>query len=425
VTVDANSEESVYGNGGLTPTNTPPYSLETLVFFGPSASSFPACSYPNGGYTWTDLSSQPGRCFDKYVANVTWDFAKDNCGFAAASGSRSYSQTVTIQRKYNLNGVITRTEQTTRSLYVIFPEEIDVTDSNVTVSFPAADAFAAITFIDFDPSSQLWTVVLQTSIANPYYLGSPSLVSLTGSLAPRTPSVSVTPCSMAGIYCVQTVTYTYPQGSASDACLGLVGLDRHSFSVSCTTSACPSTAPVNVTLQLNTGNACPATDFVTFSQTSLDSYSDASLSTPTDFFTLNDNAYFGATVQTAEALISSRSIKPNSVCFQPPSGPCFYVTYSVLPSIGGKDPVFVVDINGPGNADYFNNVTTPTQFAVSATVQVSFVGAKGLLKNVPQTQSVQTVSQALIEPARDPVMSESSSATPVALMCFLLVLLLG
>jgi hypothetical protein len=417
VNINANSEESIYGNGGSTPANSPPYSTETLVFFGPTAASYPPCSYPNGGYTWVDFAAQPGMCYDRYLGNMTWSFAKDSCGFSALNGSRNYTQTVTIQRKYNLNGILQKTEQTTRSLSVVFPEEISVTDSNVNVSFPSADAFAAITFIDYNPAPLVWTVQVQSSIASPYSLGSPSLAFLTGSLTQRTPAVSVTACTEVGTYCVQTISYTYPQGTVSDPCFGLTGQDRHTFSVTCSTPSCPATADFNVTLTLNTGNACPATDFITFSETSLAAYSDSSLSTPSTSFTINDDVWFGASVQTSDALISSRTLKPNSVCFQPSYGTCFYATYTIASATAGKDPVFVVDLNGPGNAEYFNNITEPTQFAVSVVVQVSFVGAKGLLKNVPQSQTVQMVSHAIIG-ASDSAMSVSSLVAPFFSLCF-------
>ena len=292
------------------------------------------------------------------------------------------------------------------------------------MSFPSADEFAAITLIDYNPSTLWWTVQVQTSIASPYSLESPSLVFLTGTLSQRTPAVSISGCSTVGSYCVQTITYTYPQGSVSDPCLALFGQDRHTFSVICSTPSCPAPAYFNITLTLNTGNACPATDYITFSETSLASYGEPTLTTPSTSFTINDDAYFGASVQTTEALISSRTLKPNSVCFKPASGPCFYVNYTLLPAVSGKDPVFVVDLNNPDNAAYFNNITSPTQFTVSAVVQVNFVGAKGLLKNVPQAQSVQTVSQAMIEPAGDQTMSAASCVMPILGLCLIIIAML-
>jgi len=354
---------------------------------------------------------------------MTWTFAKDHCGFDAVNGTRNYTQTVTILRKYNLNGILQRTEQTTRSLYIVFPSEVTVAGSNVTVSFPDSDAYAAITFIDYDPSTLLWTVQVQTTLSSPYYLSVPSLVSLTGNLAQRTPSVSITPCTTIGSTCVQTITYTYPQGSVSDPCVGLSGIDKHSFSVSCTTASCPSSGNFNVSLSLNTGDACPATDIIEFSQSSLTAYSEPTLAIPASSFTINDKIYFGASVQTNEALISSRTLRPNSVCFLPSNGPCFYPTYSVAAPTSGKDPVFVVDLKDAWNAAYFENSTEVTLFTVSAVVEVDFVGAKGLLKNVPQSQSVQTVTHAVIDPTSE-TLSPASMVAPVVSLCLLLLAIL-
>jgi len=79
----------------------------------------------------------------------------------------------------------------------------------------------------------------------------------------------------------------------------------------------------------------------------------------------------------------------------------------------------MVDLSGAGNLGYFSNITTPTQFTVRATIQVTFVGAKGLMKNVPQTQTVQTVSQAMIG---HPTVSAGSVITPTLMILFGLLL---
>jgi len=125
-------------------------------------------------------------------------------------------------------------------------------------------------------------------------------------------------------------------------------------------------------------------------------FADASLSVPQDNFLIEDVAYFGASVQSTQARIESRTLKPNSVCFQPEGGQCFYVAYSVLPSSNGKEPVFAVDLAAPGNDVYFSSIEEPTTFTVKSTVLVDFVGAKGLNKRAPSTQSVQTVATAVI-----------------------------
>jgi hypothetical protein len=399
VSVEANLEESAWGNGGSDPANVPPYSLETIIYFGSSPTSYPQCSYPNGEATWKDLPAG-ASCSDVYQAGMSWSYAKDNCGFSAPIGSRNYSQTVTILRRYNLNGVLTRTEKTTRHLYVNFPSEIEVDNSGVSVNFPAANAFAALTSIDYSPDTLLWTITVLTSVNSPYSLTAPVAALYSGNLEQRAPTVSVSGCNTVGSACVQTITYTYPQGGASDPCFGLFGIDLHTFALQCSTAACPAPNLLNVTLSLNTGNACPVTDDIDFSEASLHSYSNAGLSNAKDTFSVIDVVYFGASVQSTEALISSRTLKAGSVCFLPPSGTCFYPEYTILSSSNGKDPVFSVDFTAPGNAAYFGSITTPTAFDIKATVVVNFAGANKSMKkaahSAPHAQTVETVAKAII-----------------------------
>lgn len=104
-----------------------PYSLDTVIFFG-NSSAFSACSYP--GPLWSVTSATSGDCRDVFSAVMRWQSALTLCGFTDTAGDWQYQQTLTVRRQYLL-GVqdsqnITRTEEITNVLSVVFPTSVDI-----------------------------------------------------------------------------------------------------------------------------------------------------------------------------------------------------------------------------------------------------------------------------------------------------------
>jgi hypothetical protein len=327
---------------------------------------------------------------------------------------------MTVLRKYALPDSLERVEQSTRTLNVFFPTEYSLAESFVTVTFPAAGLAAAITYVDYNPGTDLWVVKVTTAVDANYYISNSSSVnSVTSTLSTlsRVPSLNVSPCTINGLLCNQYLTYTFPKGSSLDACQGLFGNVATLVDVQCAVGSCASTNTSIVTVQLDTGDSCPVTETIDFDVASLTSYQDSSLTTVQYLFDSNDIAYFGVDLQTSEAVISSRTIKTGSVCFQQGSGSCVSVQYSILASpVNGKDPVFAVNFGAAANQAIFGGVLSATPYTVRAVVQVSFAGAKGLhMKNMPTSQTVDLAFQAFVQaaPSPSPIPASPSPATEV------------
>eukprot|EP00027_Filamoeba_sp_ATCC50430_P016266 CAMPEP_0168568732 /NCGR_PEP_ID=MMETSP0413-20121227/15740_1 /TAXON_ID=136452 /ORGANISM="Filamoeba nolandi, Strain NC-AS-23-1" /LENGTH=988 /DNA_ID=CAMNT_0008601099 /DNA_START=9 /DNA_END=2975 /DNA_ORIENTATION=- len=420
INVDAPLQETAivnpaYGNSP----NTYPYSLETLIYFGSTPQSYPNCTFPVRP-VWSDLAATYPSCVDSYTTNLTWAYARTYCGFIAANNTKNYTSQITMSRRFiNSNGK-ERTEQTARILNVVFPTEVTVTESFVTISFPSAGLAATITFVDYNPSDDRWVVHVATEVDASYYISnSSSVASVTSTLASlnRVPTLQVSPCTINGLTCSQTLTYTFPQGTAPDACLGLVGSVVTDINIGCAVGSCAPTNISQLALQLDTADSCPITDTIDFSIAALYSFRDAALAFDTTIFDNNDIAYFGADVQSTEAIIQSRSVKSGSVCFKNGTAPCVPVQYTTLTSTNGKDPVFSVNFADPANQAVFGGIVDPTAFTVKATIQVSFAGAKGLhVKNIPSSQTVDLSLSTYMQPDQ----SASTKMLPAFSLCIML-----
>jgi hypothetical protein len=125
---------------------------------------------------------------------------------------------------------------------------------------------------------------------------------------------------------------------------------------------------------------------VNFTETTLDSFADSALTLANTKFTMTQIAYFGMRIQAAQRQITSRSVRPNSVCFQIGAGDCQGVEYSVIPSAFGMDPAFSVDFSASGNVNALESiVASPTQdhyYTVNAIVDVGFADSNGAVQPV-------------------------------------------
>jgi len=429
VNVTANLQENLFvsvpaSNGN----NSYPYSQETRIYFGPSASLYPSCNFPRAttsGGVWKQLAAQD-VCLDRYNFVISWDEAKSKCGFApVTSENKTYTQRMTIVRTYVLSASSTRTETITQNVTITI-NEIPGNNSNVTV--PDVNIFAAITLIEYEASTQQWVVFLQTLLQFPYQISAIPQHYLSGLLAKygrlNSSSLStVEGCDSASSQCQQNIVYTFVQGTASNACEGLEGgiittanitCDSSLSAAQCSTYMATINPQVNISLQLHTGDGCTVVEQIEFSQASLSSFADSAVTLPTSNFDIQDTAYFGATVESLQAPISSRSVKDGSVCVRRGST-CIPVTYHTLAPSGGKEPVFSISFMERNNAAAFGEGS----FTVEATIEVTFAERKRTLKMyAPQQLGLNTSIH-----ITDNIQRESQAATfsaSVPLLLFIL-----
>ena len=123
--ITANLEQSQYANPSTddTLTTATSYALDTSVHFGNGAAT--ACDYPASRVSvpWTH-NAAGASCVDSWQLSLPWASAISACGFSAPAQSHTWSQVVTVSRRYQLptlgDGVpITRTESITKTLSVV------------------------------------------------------------------------------------------------------------------------------------------------------------------------------------------------------------------------------------------------------------------------------------------------------------------
>eukprot|EP00027_Filamoeba_sp_ATCC50430_P016229 CAMPEP_0168568304 /NCGR_PEP_ID=MMETSP0413-20121227/15502_1 /TAXON_ID=136452 /ORGANISM="Filamoeba nolandi, Strain NC-AS-23-1" /LENGTH=511 /DNA_ID=CAMNT_0008600623 /DNA_START=135 /DNA_END=1666 /DNA_ORIENTATION=+ len=410
LTVTANLEESKYAYPDSNDTlNVVPYSEEVSIIFGNG--TFTECDFPNNQTDWRDLAATAGNCNDKYILSLAFPDAKSKCGFADSNGNRIFEQVIHINRKYQLESLrgqsITRTDSSVKTLRVIFPKEVSVSTSSVQV-VGSPSLLAAITLIDYDPAStpEKWVIQATTSIQSPFKLTNPTVISASGEISSESrfqtgsESISVVGgCANNTDDCYQRISLGFVAGSAPDACNGLSGSVTVRLNVTCSDgagAACPLLGgeTVQVVLSLSTSDACPVTEQITFTTSTLESFSNAAATNSRTSFITNQIAYFGANVQAANAMISGRSIKPNSVCFQIGSGTCQPVDFTVLSPQNGKDPIFSVDFSDNNSTFGFLDLAGASSqiFSVHATVEVDFSGvSKKKSAHKPQGEAIKEV----------------------------------
>ena len=98
------------------------YALETRVSFGSGAAT--ACDYPPSPTSKVWIHDPAGvSCVDNWRVNVPWASAIADCGFSDTDTDHTWTQQVTISRKYQLPDLagtpITRTESITKNLRVV------------------------------------------------------------------------------------------------------------------------------------------------------------------------------------------------------------------------------------------------------------------------------------------------------------------
>jgi len=272
-----------------------------------------------------------------------------------------------------------------------------------------SDVLSAITGISYDPTSEQWKVSLDTSVQGPFKLINPVPSTYNGTIATQnrldageTVIINVTPCNNDSQDCLQETTVYFAQGGAAASCSGLNGVFQIVYGVACEESD-PSKCPLvggetnTITIVLLTSDSCPTNDTITFTQTTLSTFSDSGCSDPRTSFITNQVSYFGAIITSSKGNIASRTVQTGSVCFQIGSGACNAVDYTVITSVNGYDPVYSVDFMGTTNNRAvfaaLNDVPVEAQvFNIKATIDVSFTGAKRSLLSERQAAQQKNVA---------------------------------
>jgi hypothetical protein len=347
------------------------------------------------------LAATADSCKDRLTVQFSWSDAKSKCGFAAINSSDSnykvYQQTITVIRMYKLQDLrqgqsVSRNESSTNVLSIQFPTEVSLQTSSTTQVTGEIEVISAITQISFDPTSEEWSLAVDTSVQAPFTLTQPAISAQSGQILTDNRSITnsvglatVEGCNNNNADCQQRTSMKFQQGNAAVACDALSGTVSVTYHVACAqgqTSACPLIGNETVTIQvtLSTGSSCPATDNIQFSTLSLSSFADAGATIARTGFITNQLGYFGAIVESSDAQIATKTVKNNSVCFQIGTGACQTVQVSTdYPASGQYDPIFSVDFEAAANAAVFSQLYTGAnsaqQYSVKAVILVTFTGA--------------------------------------------------
>lgn len=275
------------------------------------------------------------------------------------------------------------------SLCCSFPTEVSVSSSTSTQVTGEIDVISAITRISFNPTTDKWSLDFDTSVQAPFILQGPIVSTTGGEISSKnrydSDSLSlgtVTGCSSNLVDCQQKTSLKFKQGSADAPCDALSGSITIKYNVTCAQglgSECPlfGNETVAILLTLATGSSCPATDTITFTATTLNSFADAAATTARTSFITNQIAYFAAVITSSDAEIATKTVKPGSVCFQIGSNTCHNVNFTSLGASGQYEPIFSIDFED--NMAVFQNLTiganSAASYAVHAVIQVTFTGA--------------------------------------------------
>jgi hypothetical protein len=368
--------------------NSVAYAEQTTISFGGSS---PACNYPSTSSTpvWQKPALTSGNCFDDWSLSLNLASAVTQCGFEYDASSKLFTQDVTITRVYSLpwnvpeqernakRDVLLRNESETFSVALNFPSEVSVA-TNVNVTGPHDVFISAIVLLNYTDSSNTWKVQIQTYTAAPYKLSAPIIsadgeINADGRLAGSTTIQNLGPCNSNSEGCAQLIT-TYLSGcnalsgdifaNVTPVCSGAIG------------NTCPaidSTSLIRATV--NTDNSCQAVATINVQTLQLTPFHDNTLQLAQVFFHASDIAYFGAHINSTDAIIATKTLEYVCMIFNPThtnSDRCINVTFATIASTNGKDPAF--SINLAETRAFTQSISTET-FEVVATVGLTWSDA--------------------------------------------------
>jgi len=271
----------------------------------------------------------------------------------------------------------------------------------------------ALVNVDSSPSNNNWAIGISIDNPPPFKLFPHSIQFGTSGLEGRVQNDSAVLVDGAGCTnnsqsCQQT------QKLAFIGCEPIIGNVTFTYNVVCndpSSSCVPPSDVVTVTSMLQTGSGCPIAHTIGFSVANLASFADSGLTQPQATFNDDQTAYFGADIQSTEAVITSFDV--HSVCIQLLSGniSCVPVTVQTLPPVNGYNPVFSIDMSQTTLASRQSGQV----FIIEATIDVQFEGEKRSIFSQPAglRSSVQILKPQVISPATPAKKSSSSNTSTI------------
>jgi len=271
----------------------------------------------------------------------------------------------------------------------------------------------ALVNVDSDPSTNEWSIGLSINNPSPFKM-SQHLTTFSDGLQERV--VNGSDVLVDGIGCSSnSQSCSQSQRMSFNGCDSLSGNVTFTYNVVCNVPSpdcVPPSDQVSVTVGLHTGTGCPVTHTVSFTSTTLASYSDPELETPQSDFNDDQTAYFGAYISSNEVTITSFDI--SSVCLQleNENGSCVPVTFQSLPPTSGFNPVFSVDLSQSTSISAQSGKT----FSVQSVIGVFFEGEQKrsvFTQQVGIHSSIQLKSTTSPSQRETPASVKSSSASTI------------
>jgi hypothetical protein len=363
--------------------NSVAFAEQTTITFGGSSV---ACNYPSSTLTpvWTKPALTSGNCFDDWSLSLPLATAVTQCGFTYDTPSKLWTQDVTVTRTYSLpwtipskRDSIQRNEVETFSVALNFPSSVTVS-TNVNVTGPHTVFISAIVLVNYTDSLSSWKVQIQTYTAAPYKLSAPFITAngeifADGRLSGSTNIQDLSACDSNLEGCSQLITFYLSNCAALDGnifanvtpiCSGGIG------------STCPAIiGQSSIEASINTDNACQAVAVINVQTLNLLPYHDASLALAQAFFHASDIAYFGAHINSSDAIIATKTLESVCLILNPnhtSADVCTNVTFITIASTNGRDPAFSINL---AETRAFTSAIDSQTFDVVATVGLTWSDA--------------------------------------------------
>jgi hypothetical protein len=332
---------------------------------------------------------------------------------------KHWSSEVTIERQSTISVGSSQLPSTSSSNHIVslsMPWIISTNSSVVRLIIPELSATSAITQINFNITSQKWTIVVTSTLPLPYQLFAQPGVKIAGI------NYTVTPCS--GDPCLQEISFEVEGCDISQIFTGSqafnnLELECTVYDASC--SLAPGTRdPASLSVTLNVGSQCDtssSTGSTGFTQTDISfTMTGSDFTGSTGSFVENDEVNFAFNIlkELPEATISSITV----VSFKEPTyhpGINFAVTTTTIPTNPCANPGTLCF-----NFDSSQLTNLPDSPSVVVTlvsiVQVEFTGLKRAtdLRNFMYSVNV-TIQQSQDEPELEPESTGSHFEIPILL----------
>jgi len=325
------------------------YSEDTLISFDGDSEVCDYPSSPSNYGVWNNPSVSDGTlCADQYSLALTWNQMQADCGFTRDEQNEElYTQTVHLSRRYSIpfgSSVVNRTSTVSQALEVYFPSDVTVSTS-ILVKPPVSVSVSALLSAEYDLPSNQWIVEIKTYTNAPYQLAFPS-VSTSGDIfddnrliSGLTTIVNDEACNSNSEGCEQTTTLYL---SSCEETTGYIYLNHPSVCSGGEGNTCPPIADsTEIIVYIHFGSACPITDVIDISVSSLSSFSDDTFSQSQVVFPASEIAYFLTQVSSNDAVITSKDLV--SVCYVHGQESCTAIAFDEITS-PNDNPAFSVNL---------------------------------------------------------------------------------